>query len=266
MRKTKDLLINLKVNMKGLILAGGLGKRLYPLTKITNKHLLPVYDRPMIYFPLLTLVKAGIKDIMIITGGNNAGDFIKLLGNGHSFGLKYLHYAYQEKELGIANAIALAEEFIGEDLFTVILGDNIFENDISGYVKEFEKIGEGAMILLKKVPNPKEYGIAFISENRIVKIIEKPKNPKSNLAVVGLYMYDNTVFKQIKKLTPSKRGEYEITDINNYYLNNGRLHFKILDGWWGDAGENIDKLLEVNNYVANKLKKEKTHWWNTKIF
>lgn len=252
--------------MKGLILAGGLGKRLYPLTKITNKHLLPVYDRPMIYFPLLTLVKAGIKDIMIITGGNNAGDFIRLLGNGRSFGLSHIHFAYQEKELGIANAIELAEDFIGDDLFTVILGDNIIEDDISSYVETFEKIGEGAMIFLKKVSNPKEYGVAYIEKNKIKEIIEKPKEVKSNLAVIGLYMYDNKIFKQIKRLTPSKRGEYEITDINNYYLKEGKLQYIEIGGWWGDAGENIDKLLEVNNYVAKKLKKEKNHWWNTKIY
>jgi len=252
--------------MKGLILAGGLGKRLYPLTKITNKHLLPVYDRPMIFFPLLTLVKAGIKEIMIITGGNNAGDFIRLLGNGKSFGLSHLHYGYQEKELGIANAIEIAEDFIGEDLFTVILGDNIIEDDISGYVKEFEKIGEGAMIFLKKVSNPKEYGIAYIEKNKIKEIVEKPKEPKSDLAVVGLYMYDREIFKEIKRLTPSKRGEYEITDINNYYLKKNKLYYREIKGFWGDAGENIDRLLEVNNYVAEKIKKDKEHWWNTKTF
>lgn len=252
--------------MKGVILAGGLGKRLYPLTKITNKHLLPVYDRPMIFFPLITLVKAGIKDIMIITGGNNAGDFIRLLGNGKQFGLTHIHYAYQEKELGIANAIELSEDFIGDDLFTVILGDNIIEDDITDYVNKFEKIGEGAMIFLKEVSNPQEYGIAYLKNNRIVKIVEKPKSPESHLAVIGLYMYDNKIFQEIKKLTPSKRGEYEITDINNFYLNIGKLNYVKIDGWWGDAGESIDRFLEVNNYVANKIKKEKDHWWNIKIY
>ena len=249
--------------MKGVILAGGLGTRLYPLTKITNKHLLPIYDKPMIYYPLITMVKAGIQDIMIITGGNNAGDFIRLLQNGQEFGLNRLNYAYQEKEGGIAHALALAEGFADGEKILVILGDNIIEEDISGAVADFEKQEKGAKIFLKEVENPKDYGVAEIKDNRIISIEEKPEHPKSNLAVVGVYMYDYRVFDVIRTIKPSGRGEMEITDVNNWYINDGTLTYHILKGWWGDAGASVDALLNTNNYVARKIKDEgSNHWWN----
>ena len=248
--------------MKGVILAGGLGTRLYPLTKITNKHLLPVYDKPMIYYPLLTLVKAGIEDIMIITGGNNAGDFLRLLGNGNAFGLKNLQYSYQERERGIAHALKLAEHFVENDLCMVILGDNIVEDDLTPAVKEFEKKGEGAKIFLKEVENPCDYGVAVMEDNKIIKIIEKPESPPTNYAITGIYMYDSKVFQFIDSLKPSRRGEYEITDVNNLYIERGELEYEVLDGWWGDAGASIDALLETNIYVAEKIKRNPEHWWN----
>ncbi len=236
--------------MKGLVLAGGLGTRLYPLTKITNKHLLPVYDRPMIFYPIQTLVNAGIKDIMIVTGGNNAGDFLRLFGNGSLFGLKHLNYTYQEKEGGIAEALGLAEHFAEGDRMVVILGDNIIEGNIIQAVGDFKAQKSGAKIMLKKVENPKDYGVAELKGKRIVNIIEKPKKPKSNYAVLGIYMYDNEVFDVIKTLKPSKRGELEITDVNNAYIKKGNLTYSILEGYWADAGASIDALLEANNFVA----------------
>ncbi len=235
--------------MKGIILAGGLGTRLYPLTRITNKHLLPVYDKPMIFYPIEMMVKAGIKDIMIVTGGNNSGDFLRLLGNGKEFGLKHIHYSYQEGEGGIADALKLCEEFIGKDKMVVALGDNIIEKNIIKSVNEFKKQKKGARILLKEVSNPCEYGIAEIKNNKIIRIVEKPKQPKSNYAVVGIYFYHSDVFDIIKRLKPSKRGELEITDVNNIYLKRGQLEYSFLDGWWYDCGESKDALLNANNYV-----------------
>jgi glucose-1-phosphate thymidylyltransferase len=236
--------------MKGLVLAGGLGTRLYPLTKITNKHLLPVYDRPLIFYPLQTLINAGIKDIMIVTGGNNAGDFLRLLGNGKEFGLNHLNYTYQEREGGIAEALGLAEHFSEGERIVVILGDNIIEWNIVEAVKDFKRQKSGAKIMIKKVKKPKDYGVAELKGNKIVGIVEKPKRPKSDYAVLGIYMYDNEVFDIIKTLKPSKRGELEITDVNNAYIKKGNLTYSILKGYWADAGASIDALLEANKFVA----------------
>ncbi|KPJ60158.1 MAG: spore coat protein [Latescibacteria bacterium DG_63] len=238
--------------MKGVILAGGLGTRLFPLTKITNKHLLPVYDRPMIYYPIQTLVDAGIEDIMVVTGGTNAGDFLRLLGNGREFGLKHLRYAYQEREGGIAEAVGLAEHFVEGQPIAVMLGDNILERGIGDAVEEFRRQGSGARILLKEVENPAAYGVAELVGNRIINIEEKPKEPKSNLAVIGIYMYDNRVFEIIRTLEPSERGELEITDVNNAYIRDGSMHYSILEGWWADAGESVEMLHEANVLVARQ--------------
>lgn len=236
--------------MKGVILAGGLGTRLAPLTNITNKHLLPIYDKPMIYYPLQTLVNAGIEDIMVVTGGNNAGDFLRLLGNGKEFGLKWLRYAYQEGEGGIADALALAEHFAEKEKILVMLGDNVIEKDIIEPVRKFKGQEKGARILLKEVDNPQDYGVAVLEEDRVVKIIEKPKVPPTNLAVIGIYMYDNRVFDMIRNISPSDRGELEITDVNNMYIESGDMAYDILDGWWADSGSSIDGWFRVNRLVA----------------
>jgi len=222
--------------MKGIILAGGLGSRLFPLTKITNKHLLPIYDKPMIYYPLQTLINAGITDIMIVTGGNNAGDFLRLLGNGKEFGLKHINYTYQEGEGGIAAALSLAEYFAEGEPICVVLGDNLIEKNIVKAVKDFAKQKKGAKILLKEVPDPERFGVAEIRNGKLVAIEEKPKRPRSNLAVIGIYLYDNRVFDIVKKLKPSDRGELEITDVNNAYVRNGGMTWEMLEGWWTDAG------------------------------
>lgn len=243
--------------MKGVVLAGGLGKRLYPLTKITNKHLLPIYNKPMIFYPIQTLVDAGIKDILIVTGGNSAGDFLRLLGNGKIFGLPHLNYTYQEGEGGIAAALSLAEHFSRGDKIVVILGDNIIERSIKKEVEIFKKQKEGARILLKEVEHPERFGVVeFDKKGKIKKIIEKPKKPPSNFVVTGIYMYDNYVFEIIKKLKPSERGELEITDVNNRYLKQGKLTYGILEGWWTDAGT-FDSLLRANNLVAEIERKKK---------
>jgi glucose-1-phosphate thymidylyltransferase len=236
--------------MKGIILAGGLGTRLYPLTKITNKHLLPVYSKPMIYYPIEAMVRAGIQDIMIVTGGNSAGDFIRLLENGEEFGLKRLHYAYQKGEGGIAAALALAREFVKDDKLCVVLGDNILERCIGRAVRDFESQAAGAKVFLKEVTNPQAYGIAEIEGGRLTRIIEKPKAPKSNLAVIGVYMYGPDVFDVIETLKPSARGELEITDVNNYYVDRGTMTYQVIDGWWADAGESVDSWIEANQLVA----------------
>jgi glucose-1-phosphate thymidylyltransferase len=235
--------------MKGIVLAGGTGSRLHPLTKITNKHLLPIYDKPMIYYPIQTLVDAGIRDIQIVTGGKNAGDFLRLLANGKNFGLKHIGYTYQEGEGGIADALALAEHFADGDKICVILGDNIIQGSIRSAVDQFRKQSRGARILLKKVPDAERFGVAEIVGNRIVGIEEKPKQPKSEFAVTGIYMYDATVFDKIKTLVPSRRGELEITDVNNAYIAEGKMTFSFLDGWWTDAGT-FDSLLRAGNLVA----------------
>ena len=222
--------------MKGIVLAGGTGSRLFPLTKITNKHLLPIYDKPMIYYPIQTLVDAGIRDILVVTGGKNSGDFLRLLANGKEFGLKHIDYTYQEGEGGIADALALAEHFADGDKICVILGDNIIEGSIRAAVEDFRQQERGAQILLKEVPDAERFGVAEIEGDRIVGIEEKPKQPKSNYAVTGIYMYDATVFDKIRTLVPSGRGELEITDVNNAYIREGSMTFSYLDGWWTDAG------------------------------
>lgn len=241
--------------MKGVILAGGLGKRLYPLTKITNKHLLPVYNKPMIYYPIETLVDAGISDILIVTGGHHAGEFLRLLGNGHHFGLKHINYTYQEGEGGIADALRLAEHFADGEKIVVMLGDNIIEKGIKEQAGRFKKQKEGARILLKKVDDPQRFGVAEIKNKKVISIEEKPKKPKSNYIVTGIYMYDNKVFDIIRSLKPSGRGELEITDVNNAYIKRGQLTYDILDGWWTDSGT-FDSLLRANNLVAAIKKKE----------
>jgi glucose-1-phosphate thymidylyltransferase len=235
--------------MKGIILAGGLGTRLHPLTKITNKHLLPIYGKPMIYYPIETLIQAGITDIMIVTGGNHAGDFLRLLGNGMDFGLKHINYTYQEGEGGIADALSLAEYFADRQKICVILGDNIIENNIIKAVKDFEAQEEGAKILLKEVPDPERFGVAQIENNKLINIVEKPIQPKSNLAVIGIYMYDARVFDIVKTLRPSDRGEFEITDVNNAYVKEEKMTWEMLNGWWTDAGT-FESLLRANILVS----------------
>jgi glucose-1-phosphate thymidylyltransferase len=235
--------------MKGIVLAGGTGTRLLPLTKITNKHLLPIYDRPMVYYPIQTLVNAGVRDIMIVTGGRNAGDFLRLLGNGKQFGLAHLNYAYQEGEGGIAEALALAEHFADGDRICVILGDNIVEASIRDAVQAFEKQAAGARILLKQVPDAGRFGVAELRNDRVVGIEEKPQQPKSDYAVTGIYMYDQSVFDKVRVLVPSDRGELEITDVNNAYIREDSLDFSFLEGWWTDAGT-FESLLRAGNLVA----------------
>jgi glucose-1-phosphate thymidylyltransferase len=238
--------------MKGVILAGGLGTRLHPLTKITNKHLLPIFDKPMIFYPIQTLVDAGVRDLLVVTGGNNAGDFLRLLGNGKAFGLPHINYTHQEGEGGIADALRLAEHFAEGEKIVVMLGDNIVEKDIRHGVAAFKKQKRGARVYLKEVPHPEAYGVAELRGNRIVRIVEKPRQPKSKYAVIGIYMYDATVFDIVRKLKPSGRGELEITDVNNAYIKRGRLQYEILDGWWADAGASPQKLIETSLLVARK--------------
>lgn len=234
--------------MKGVILAGGLGSRLLPLTKITNKHLLPVYDRPMIYYPLQTLVQAGITDILLVTGGNNAGDFLRLLENGEEVGCA-LRYAYQRGEGGIAAALRLARDFAAGDRIAVMLGDNIFERGVGDAVREFERQERGARVLLKEVNDPERFGVAELAGRRVVGIEEKPRRPKSKFAVTGCYFYDGTVFEKIERCRPSARKELEITDVNNLYIADGTLEASLVDGWWSDAGT-FESLLRVQNLVA----------------
>ena len=236
--------------MKGIILAGGTGSRLHPLTKITNKHLLPVYDKPMIYYPLQTLVDAGITQILLVTGGRNSGDFLRLLANGKEFGLNHLNYTYQEGEGGIADALGLAEHFADGGKICVILGDNIIERGIRHAVEDFRRQERGAKILLKEVHDAQRFGVAEIHDGRIVGIEEKPLHPKSNYAVTGIYMYDQAVFDKIRHLVPSRRGELEITDVNNLYIREGTMTFSHLEGWWTDAGT-FESLLRATNLVAN---------------
>jgi len=235
--------------MKGVILAGGLGTRLYPLTKITNKHLLPIYDRPMIYYPIEALIQAGIKDIMIVTGGKKSGDFLSLLGNGSDFGLKHLNYTYQKGEGGIAEALGLCEHWAAGEAVCVVLGDNIIEKNISRAVRNFGEQRSGAKIMLKEVHDPQRFGVAELKGDRVLAIEEKPKSPKSNLAVIGIYLYDARVFEIIKTLEPSDRGELEITGVNNWYIRDGSMTCEVLDGWWTDAGT-FESLLRAANLVA----------------
>lgn len=235
--------------MKGVVLAGGLGTRLRPLTAVTNKHLLPVYDRPMIYYPIQTLVNAGIADIMIVTGGNSAGDFLKLLGNGKAFGLKHLNYTYQEGEGGIAEALSLVEHFAGGDPVCVVLGDNIIEGNIVAAVRAYRHLGGGAKIILKKVPDSHRFGVPELNGKSVLRIEEKPEAPKSEYAVIGIYMYDNEVYDIIRTLKPSGRGELEITDVNNAYIERDEMTWEELEGWWTDAGT-FESLLYASNLVA----------------
>ena len=222
--------------MKGVILAGGSGSRLHPLTRVTNKHLLPVYDQPMVFYPLRTLVNAGLEDILIVTGGQNAGDFLRLLSNGKDFGLKRLHYAYQEGEGGIADALRLAEDFVDGGRMCVMLGDNLIEGNIQAACQRFRGQERGAHLILKEVDDPERFGCPEITDGRIVRIEEKPRQPKSRCAVTGIYFYDATVFEKIGRLRPSARQELEITDVNNMYLEEGTLTWSMLEGWWTDAG------------------------------
>ncbi|MBI4464592.1 MAG: NTP transferase domain-containing protein [Acidobacteria bacterium] len=241
--------------MEGVVLAGGLGSRLYPLTKITNKHLLPVYNEPMIYFPIRQLVEAGIRDILLVTGGQNAGDFLRLLGNGEDFGLRQLNYAYQVGEGGIADALRLAEPFADGDPICVILGDNILEESIAPMVERFRQRPEGAHIVLKEVPDPNRFGVPVLENGRILRVEEKPAHPASPYAVIGVYFYDNTVFDRVAKLVPSARGELEITDLNNSYLQEGKLAYSILEGWWTDAGT-FESLCLATNLIARAVSKD----------
>jgi len=242
--------------VKGIVLAGGLGSRLYPLTKVTNKHLLPIYNKPMIYYPIESLVEAGIKDILIVTGGKNAGDFVRLLGNGREFGLNHINFVYQEGEGGIAEALGLAEYFIDNDKTVVILGDNIIEGSIKKAVEDFLNQDKGAKILLKEVENPQRFGVAELDGEKIIGIEEKPEKPKSNFVVTGIYMYDSYVFDIIKGLEPSERGELEITDVNNAYIEQGTMTYDFLEGWWTDAGT-FESLFRANCLIAEKVSKHK---------
>jgi glucose-1-phosphate thymidylyltransferase len=235
--------------MKGIILAGGTGSRLYPLTKVTNKHLLPVYDKPMIYYPIQTLINAGIKEIMIVSGRGHAGHFLELLGSGIDLGVKFT-YEIQEEAGGIAQALGLAERFADEDDVTVILGDNIFQDNIKEDVLKFTG---GAKIFLKEVQDAHRFGVAELNGDKVIGIQEKPSDPKSNFAVTGLYIYSNSVFKNVKTLTPSARGELEITDVNNYFVNNGTMEYRILDGFWSDAGT-FESLLRAGVLIQKHSK------------
>ena len=243
--------------MKGVVLAGGFGTRLLPLTKVTNKHLLPVYDKPLVYYPIQTLVNAGVKEVLLVTGGNNPGDFLRLLGNGQEFGLKELNYAYQEGAGGIAEALSLAEDFADGEQLAVILGDNVIEKNIMKAAQDFEKQERGAKILLKEVPEPQHFGVPELDGDRVVRIEEKPKKPKSTYAVIGIYLYDSQIFDIIHTLERSDRGELEITDVNNRYIEQGSMTWEKLDGWWIDAGSSADNLYQATKLVvetgANKL-------------
>ena len=246
--------------MKGVILAGGTGSRLHPLTRITNKHLLPIYDRPMITYAIEALVNAGIAEIMLVTGGTHAGEFFRLLGNGHEWGINRLFYAYQERPGGIAEALGLTERFVEGDHVCVMLADNVIEGSLRPVVTNFEAQDRGARILLSRVAEPehlRHLGVAELGEDeRVVSIVEKPEQPQSDLAVTGIYFYDGDVFEVIPTLVPSGRGELEITDVNNWYVQQGTMEYDVLDGFWGDAGESIDAYYAVNDFVrangANK--------------
>jgi glucose-1-phosphate thymidylyltransferase len=240
--------------MKGVVLAGGLGSRLHPLTKVTNKHLLPVYHKPMIYYPIEALVTAGIDEILLVTGGNDAGDFLRLLGNGEAFGLQRINYAYQQGEGGIAHALSYAEQFAAGDPICVMLGDNIIERDFVEAARSFAQQQRGAKVLLKEVPDPHRFGVPVFDNDRIVAFEEKPKHPSSSYAVVGIYFYDARVFEIIRSLKPSARGELEITDVNNVYLSHQELTWSVLEGWWTDAGT-FESLLLANNLVADGIAK-----------
>lgn len=237
--------------MKGVILAGGTGTRLQPCTLVTNKHLLPVYKKPMVFYPLETLISGGIKEVLIVTGGNNAGDFIKILKDGRDFGLKEIHYTYQEGSGGIAEALALAKDFADKEKIAVILGDNIFKDNIKKYIADFKNQEKGAKLFFKEVADPKPSGVGEFKNGKLIRIEEKPKEPKSNLIATGLYMYDNQVFDIIKSLKPSQRGELEITDVNNFYVQQGTATYEILKGFWSDAGT-FDGLFKTAEFLRKE--------------
>jgi glucose-1-phosphate thymidylyltransferase len=245
--------------MKGVILAGGAGSRLHPLTRITNKHLLPIYDRPMVTYAIEAVVSAGVEEVMLVTGGTHAGEFFRLLGDGHAHGIRLLQYAYQEQESGIAGALGLAHRFAGDDRVLVMLADNIFERSIKPAVDNFQAQERGGRIVLSREEEPehlRHLGVAELDGDKVVRIVEKPEDPPSELAVTGLYFYDSAVFEFIPTLSPSARGELEITDVNNWYIEQGAMEYDVVEGFWGDAGESIDTYYEVNDFVrqngANK--------------
>lgn len=241
--------------MRGIILCGGTGSRLYPLTLCTNKHLLPVYNKPMIYYPIQNMVDSGIKDILLVCGGNAAGEFLRIIGNGAQFGLKHVAYTYQHEPKGIADALGLCEEWASGEPVCVMLGDNVLDQPFTEYVNDFNAHPEGARIFLTEVKNPELYGVVQVDDQgNVLEVVEKPKNPKSNLIAIGLYMYDSTVWDYIRSLVPSARNELEITDLNNRYLKMGSLKANKLNGWWADAGENIDTYLYTCNKVYNHKK------------
>ncbi|HEV2360970.1 MAG TPA: sugar phosphate nucleotidyltransferase [Acidimicrobiales bacterium] len=241
--------------MKGVLLAGGTGSRLHPLTRITNKHLLPIYDRPMISWAIEALVTAGVTEIMVVTGGAHAGEFFRLLSNGHEYGIDRLQYAYQEKAGGIAEALGLAERFVGDDLVVVMLADNVLGGTMKPSVDAFAEQKTGARILLSKMEDPshlRHLGVPEIApDGRVVRIVEKPENPPSDYCVTGIYLYDPTVFEVIPHLTPSGRGELEITDVNNHFVDAGQMSYDVLEGFWGDAGESIEAYYAVNDFVRH---------------
>ena len=241
--------------MKGVILAGGTGSRLHPLTAITNKHLLPIYDRPMVSYAIEALVDAGVTELMLVTGGTHAGEFLRLLGNGHEYGIDLLSYAYQEEAGGIAEALGLAERFVDGDRVCVMLADNVIDGTLRPSVEAFERQERGARILLSRIEDPehlRHLGVAELNGDRVVRILEKPADPPSDLAVTGIYLYDADVFKVIPTLVRSDRGELEITDVNNWYVDQGTMEFDILDSFWGDAGESIDAYYAVNDFVRSR--------------
>jgi glucose-1-phosphate thymidylyltransferase len=238
--------------MKGVILAGGVGSRLHPLTRITNKHLLPIYDRPMVTYAIEALVKAGINEVMLVTGGTHAGEFFRLLGDGHGHGIDRLSYAYQERESGIADALGLAERFAAGERVAVMLADNIFEHSIRPAVENYERQERGARIVLSREEDRehlRHLGVAELDGDRVVRIVEKPESPPSDFAVTGLYFYDEAVFDFLPTLSPSARGELEITDVNNWYVEQGTMEYDVVEGFWGDAGESIDAYYAVNDFV-----------------
>jgi glucose-1-phosphate thymidylyltransferase len=238
--------------MKGVVLAGGRGTRLHPLTRITNKHLLPIYDRPMVAYAVEALVKAGIQEMMLVTGGTHAGEFFRLLGDGHEYGVERLLYGYQEQEGGIAEALSIAARFVGDDRVAVALADNLFERSIHPAVESFDAQARGARILLARVDDQshlRHLGVAELDGNRVARIVEKPDSPPSPYAVTGVYLYEPSVFDVIAGLEPSERGELEITDVNNWYVERDEMEFEIIDGFWGDAGESIDAYHDVSEFV-----------------
>src|SRR6266540_5407906 len=238
--------------MKGVILAGGSGTRLHPLTRITNKHLLPIYDRPMVTYAIEALVQAGVSELMLVTGGTHAGEFFRLLGNGHAYGIDRLFYAYQERAGGIAEALGLAERFVERDRCVVMLADNVVERSFKPSVENFKRQETGARILLSQVEDPthlQHLGVPELDGERVVRIIEKPASPPSDYAVTGIYFYDESVWDVIPRLEPSGRGELEITDVNNAFVERGTMEYDVLEGFWGDAGEKIEAYYEVNDFV-----------------